>query len=76
MVEMSGDQVVVMVAVRHSLVAARGTVGMVGCMAAAGVRRRAAHGVFRVHLDRMRLDLLADEVLESSVLKVVFVARI
>jgi hypothetical protein len=73
-VEMSADQIVVVVAVRHGLVAAGGAVGVVGRVPTACVRGGAGHGVVRVHGERMRVDFLAIDVLEPPAVKVVFVA--
>jgi hypothetical protein len=70
-VEVTLDQVIGVIAVRHAGVAARGAVDMVGGVAGAAMVRRALGGVARVDGDRVLIDVIAVDVVQVSIVKVV-----
>jgi len=68
-----GDAVIEVIAVRHRLVAATGAVDMAGLMAAAVVCR-ALVGVAAGHLDHVFVDMIAVRVVKVPVVQIVDVA--
>jgi hypothetical protein len=71
MVQMTIDQVVDMVAVRHGLVAATRTVLVAPLMAAAIVTGRAGVGIGRAHLDHVFVEMVAVRVMQVAVVEIV-----
>jgi hypothetical protein len=71
MVQMSIDQVVGMVAMRHGFVSAAWAVPMRRIMSAAAVVRRAAVGIRRAHFDDVLIDVILVRVMEMAVVKVI-----
>jgi hypothetical protein len=69
-------QIVEMVAVRNGRVPAARPVRVFGGVAAASVLGRADGGVRVVHVDGMGVDVLAPDVIEATVVKVVLVAPV
>jgi hypothetical protein len=75
-VQVTVDQVVGMVAVRHLLVATAGAVLMAGVVTATIMLGRAARGVGRVHLQLMLLDVAARGVMQVAVVQVIGVVAV
>jgi hypothetical protein len=74
MVQVSIDQVVGMVPVRHCLVSAARAMPMRRIMSAAAVLRRAAGGIRCVHFDDMLVDVIFMRMVEMTIVKVIDVA--
>jgi hypothetical protein len=74
MVQVSVDQVIGVVPVRHGFVAAARTVSMHGVVPAAAMLRRAAIGVGRAHLDDVLVHVIFMRVMEMTIMKIVDVA--
>jgi hypothetical protein len=70
-VQVSRDEVVDVVPVRHGLVAAAGTVDVHGRMRAAGMRRGADGGVRTADGDAMLVDVVAVHVVQVTVVQVI-----
>lgn len=73
-VQMTAYQIIDMVAVRHSFVAAAGSVAVIGIVAAAGVGRRAGSGVLTGDVESMLIDMVAMQVVQMSVVQIIGVA--
>ena len=74
MVQVTVDEVIDMVAMRHGLVAAAGTMHMVGGMPAAGMTSGAGRGVLRIDADGMFVDMVAVHMVQVAVVQIVHVA--
>ena len=74
MVQVVGDAVVDVIAVRHRLVTAIRAVDMPGLVAAAAVVRRALIGVIARNLDHVLVDMIVMRVVEMALMQVVDVA--
>jgi hypothetical protein len=74
MMQVTVDQVVDVVAVRHRLVAATWTVAMVRVMAGAAMVGRAAVGVPLAHGDDMLVDVVLVRMMQVAVMEIVDVA--
>jgi hypothetical protein len=70
-VQVVGDQVVDMVAVRHRLMAASGAMGMPGLMLAAGMLRGAVLGVRLTGFDHVLVHVIPVRVMQVPVVQVV-----
>lgn len=57
-VQVAVDQVVYVIAVGNSLMAAAGAMRVAGCVAAAGVRRRTCLGVRAAHREHVLIDMI------------------
>ena len=68
---MAVHQVIDMIAVWHCLVTASGTMDVAGLMAGTTMVRRTSIWICRGHLDHMFIDLVAFDMLQMAVLKVV-----
>jgi hypothetical protein len=73
MVQMSVDQVIDVVAVRHRLVPASLTVDMMRVVPAAPVLRCAPVGIGRRHLDGVLVDVIAMHMMQMAVVEVIHV---
>jgi hypothetical protein len=71
MVEVAGDQVVGVVAMRHGFVATIRTVGVIRVVPRAVVVRGAVVGVCGAHLDRVLVDMVLVRVMEVAVMQVI-----
>ena len=74
-VQMAVDQIVDVVAVRHRLVAAPGSVLVPRLVPGAAVVRRAAVGIAGRHLDDVLIDVIAMRMVQVAVVQIVDVAR-
>jgi hypothetical protein len=70
-VQVAIDEVANVVAVRHSLVSASGSVNVAFVVAGAAVTGCASHGVRRAHLDHMLVDVAVVHVMQVAIVKVV-----
>jgi hypothetical protein len=76
MMQVTFDQVVGVVAVRHGLVAAAGAMPMVRVMAAAAVVRRAADGIALAYGNHMLVDMAFVRVMKMTVMEIVEMALV
>lgn len=74
--EVTGNAVVDVIAVRNCLVAATGAVDMAGLMTAATVVRGAAVGVVAGDVDHMLVDMIFMRIVEVTVMQVIDVAAV
>jgi hypothetical protein len=75
-VEVTLDQIIGVIAVRHAGMSARGAVDVVGRVAGAAVVRRALRRVGRVDGDRVLIDVIAVDVMQVPIVEVVDVAGV
>ncbi|MCP9463432.1 MAG: hypothetical protein NNA25_01375 [Nitrospira sp.] len=73
-VQMAGNQIVHVVAMRNSLMPARSVMTMVRVMALAAVGRCTADGVVWRHIEAMFIDVVAVQMVEMPVVQIVRVA--
>jgi hypothetical protein len=71
MVQVAIDQIIDMVAVRHSFVTATGTVNVARFVAAADMRRSAAIRVGRIDGDHMLIDMVTVNVMQVAIVQIV-----
>lgn len=74
MMQVTADQIVDMVAVRHGLVAAAWAVHMLPVVATAAVAGRATFGIGRADRDHMLVDAVAMRVVQMTILQVIDMA--
>lgn len=74
MVQVAIHEVIDVVAVRHRLMPATGTVNMAGGVAAATVLRGAAIGILRADRNHMLIDMVTMHMMEMSIVQVVHMA--
>jgi hypothetical protein len=75
-VEVALDEIIDVIAVRHRLVAATGSVLMSGRVPAAAVLRGAVVWMVSIYRDRMLVDMIAVHVMEMPVMQIVYMTAV
>jgi hypothetical protein len=76
MVQVSVDKVIDVIAMRHRLMSASGAMHMPRLVAAAAVIRGALVGIFRTHLDRMLIHVIAVRMMEMAIMQIIDVIAV